>query len=62
MQYGLESYHPFSQFDLAAIGIVLVLVMAILAFRRVVRMVLGPKHHPARDPEPTGHQNGYDLD
>jgi hypothetical protein len=39
MQYGLESYHPFSQFDLAAIGIALVLVMGILAVRRIARMI-----------------------
>ena len=46
MQHGLHSYHPFSQFDLAAIGIALVIVMAVLALRRIGRMVFRPRGGP----------------
>jgi hypothetical protein len=41
MEHGLQSYHPFSQFDLAAIGIALVFVMGVLLLRRIGRMVFG---------------------
>ncbi|MEM8878669.1 MAG: hypothetical protein AAGD23_12480 [Pseudomonadota bacterium] len=48
MQHGLHSYHPFSQFDLAAIGIALLVVMVLLALRRISRMVLGVRSRPTQ--------------
>ena len=41
--------HPFSEFDLFAIGSVLVVVMAILAFRRLMR-----PRKPSLDDDATG--------
>jgi hypothetical protein len=62
MQYGLETYHPFSQFDLAAIGIVLVMVMLVMAIRRVARMILGSRGTPARESELDSDHVEHDMD
>lgn len=43
MDPSLQSYHPFSQFDLAAIGIALIFVMGVLALRRIGRMLFGTR-------------------